>query len=151
RTIHDGTGPGKLALSPNGKILATASEAGVCLWDTVTGKALRCIPGKFRTNAITFTPDGKTLLTDGKTPPTGPHDHYPGVSIQHWEVGTGKLLREKKIEMDPRSRLMGFRGGHFSADGKTLIVTSHEAVVTLWDVASGKRRLHYKSESGGRL
>src|SRR5262249_43391180 len=117
RTSLNGSGAGKQAMSPHGKIIATASEGGGGGGGAVTGKALNWFPAKVRANAIAFTPDGKTLLTDSQ-------DCSQAVSIQQWEVGTGKLLREKKSEIDPNSRRMGDMGGHFSADGKTLIVTS---------------------------
>ena len=68
-------------------------------------------------NSVAFSPDGKTLASDGGD----------GTVIL-WEVSTGKRLRT----------LTGHIGGiavAFSPDGKTLASGSWDGTVLLWDLA----------------
>ena len=76
-----------VALSPDGKVLASGSEDGlVCLTDAATGKELRRLaklPGAVA--SLGFTADGKTLLTAGRDGTLRFHD-----------AATGKLSSERK-------------------------------------------------------
>jgi WD40 repeat protein len=133
RTELRGGSGDAVALSPDGKILASAHEE-VHLWDTGTGKELRRLPATVRANAVAFTPDGKTLLT-------GFHDG----SIQHWKVGTGERLRETTGPTNEKSRSFNV-GCAFSPDSKRFITRSYPEGFSVWDVASGKRNIHVKNE-----
>jgi WD40 repeat protein len=54
------------ALSPDGRLLATAGNGDIVLWDTVTSTALRPIPGPgFTVDSIAFSPDGARLAGSG--------------------------------------------------------------------------------------
>ena len=79
-----------LAISPDGKVLATMTDTGVIrLWDFETGKekspreASPC-----GLQAVCFQPDGKTLWTVGTD-----------FALRKWDAATGRLLGE------PRHRL----------------------------------------------
>jgi RNA polymerase sigma factor (sigma-70 family) len=68
------------ALSPDGKTVAASRRGAVCLWETSTGKKLRQLQtGLKRLDQLSFSPDGKRLLTLG-----------PGHAAAVWEVATGK-------------------------------------------------------------
>lgn len=76
------------ALSPDGKILATACESGITLFDLATGKPrhLRdsAVPNGFDVNGskLSFSPDGKQLVSVT----------HSG-NLRFWDVAAGKLLR----------------------------------------------------------
>jgi WD40 repeat protein len=111
-------GVSAVALSPDGKLLASAGEQ-VRLWETRTGKPVRRL--QVAAVAVAFSPDGKTLASAGR-------DRM----IHLWDVETGK----------DRDQLKGHRHGivavAFSPDGKLLASGDGQATIRLWDVASGK-------------
>ena len=73
-----------MAFSPDGRLLATASEDKTArLWDPATGKNLRTLTG--HTNAVmgvAFSPDGRLLATAS-------WDH----TARLWDPATGERLR----------------------------------------------------------
>jgi WD40 repeat protein len=129
-----------VALSPNGKVLATAGQFSdgtppddqvkqhernetLQLWDVAAGKELRRLrlEGGWR-SALAFAPDGKSLAVALGADQVGVFD-----------VSSGKGLR----------RFAGRRGLGasivFSPDAKVLAATTYEGTVYAWDAASGKR------------
>ena len=74
----------KLTLSPDGRLLADDCPAGqVKLYDTATGQPQYAFA--VRTDWMTFSPDGRRLLTvDMRPPPSAPN----GV-VQTWDTATG--------------------------------------------------------------
>jgi WD40 repeat protein len=78
--------------------------------------------------SFAFSSDGKTLLSVGDD---------DGI-VRHWDVTTGKLLRQ--VLLDPKSRAKGFfRCLTVSGDGKRVVGGDYSALV-VWDAATGKRR-----------
>ena len=49
------------ALSPNGKIIATASESSILFWKTLNGEFNRILDADRRIRTLAYSPDGKTL------------------------------------------------------------------------------------------
>jgi RNA polymerase sigma factor (sigma-70 family) len=103
----------KAALSPDGKLLATAYEGGVMLIDLDTGKPrpLRGtdVPNGFgnNTSILCFPPDGKELV-----------NVTAAGSLRLWDVATGKLLRHR----EPDTQDTRFSQVWFPAGGKRLVV-----------------------------
>lgn len=120
-----------LSISPEGKILATASEKAIELWDVESGKELRTLVNSAAVTQMTFSPDGKILAAG-----TATSIHIPGAGssdneIKLWEVESGKELNTIKHTLNVYSI-------SFSPDGKMLASGSAHRIVMLWDVKSGK-------------
>jgi RNA polymerase sigma factor (sigma-70 family) len=166
RSPHKPMGARGIAWSPDGKTLA-ASEyddkryvASIRLWDVATGKEQRRIEGqRGLIESLTFTADGKTLISGGQDS-----------VIRLWETATGKELPpagglrtsvswlalspngkmlaypDKDIrlrDLDPEREvgtLPGYPGeADFSADGVTLAGHDGRSAFMLWDVADRRQ------------
>ncbi|HTU89248.1 MAG TPA: sigma-70 family RNA polymerase sigma factor [Gemmataceae bacterium] len=125
-----------LALSPDGKTIATAVEAELRFWDMQTGKMLGELkmtdlapPHQLR--SLAFSPDGKLLAVGGEEE-----------SILLWDVATRKLQRRLR---DWDTKVLVGNIAHalaFSPSGKTLAAGHGDYTLRLWDVATGKRLRH---------
>lgn len=106
--------------SPDGKLLAAASDSGIWLYDTVTHQEVTHLVGhQGLVNSISFSPDSKKLAS-------GDSRSY----VYLWDIATGKLLR--RLVLEP------FYGGtsvSFSPGGKT-VACARVHLVSLWDGAS---------------
>ncbi|HEY7315775.1 MAG TPA: sigma-70 family RNA polymerase sigma factor [Gemmataceae bacterium] len=112
-----------LAISSDGKILASGSWGGVIFWDTVSGKLLATATVKDDLIVqIRFTPDGKTLALRGQ-----------GSTIYLWDRISNKQLYALKGHTGNVSSL------DISPDGKTLASGSwKDGHIRLWDIETGK-------------
>jgi len=115
-----------LAVSPDGKILASASHrTGIQLWDLKERRPLQSIPNDSSWVQLLFAPDGKTLAWAGRTP-------QPGSSsgIQFWDLADNRL----------RGSLPSERQNYiaFSRDGRRLTATGADRAVRLWDLETGE-------------
>jgi WD40 repeat protein len=119
------SGPHNIALSPDGKLLATASGACVIgVAELETGKIRYQIQWAGESNVIntSFSADGKILAVKGN-----------GGEIHLWDALTGEILR--RIASD------GGMAIAYSPDGKTLATTGKKGIC-LWDPARGKEIWH---------
>jgi WD40 repeat protein len=112
-----------LALSPDGKLLATAGFDGlVKLWDADSGKEVRALAGHTGpVYAVAFSPDGQTLAScsEDKT-------------VRLWSVADGMSAKELKGHGGVVDGLA------FAPDGRHIASCSADKSVRLWDVAEGK-------------
>jgi WD40 repeat protein len=116
-TIYD------LAISPEGRTLATASRDGTAkLWNAASGELRAILKGhKGRVARLAFSLDGRTLATgsDDKT-------------ARLWDVVTGQL----KATLQHRGTVWSM---DFSPDGKLFATAAdNDHSVKVWDVATGK-------------
>lgn len=119
-----------VALSPDGKLLATGSDkVEVSLWDTDSGKKVQTFTdnrgGKSnRVDRLAISGDGKTVLVVRDSSKT----------VECWDVATG-------------ARNMKMRGEHgleinsvaVTPDGKRIVTGADDNTAAIWDAASGKQ------------
>jgi WD40 repeat protein len=132
-------GVGRLAFSPDGKALVSASnghhpardERVLRLWDPATGHELDWPGGPSQKlgGPLAFSPDGKLLAARAE-------------KIRVWEVATGRTYRE--LDM-PNVNVTSLA---FSPDGRTLACASRATLggrsdgpIALWELATGQERL----------
>lgn len=116
-----------LALSPDGKLLATGSYQELAIWDVEMGALLRKQGGfADRVVALSFTPDGKLLATGGGAPTVEGE-------IKIFDVATGKLVVDIA-----RAHSDTVCGVAISPDGGKLATAGADFAVKVFEVPSGK-------------
>lgn len=111
-----------VALSPDSKILATASGLGdstVRLWDVETGTLTTGLWHKEVVNGVVFSPDNTKLAIRS----------WDGNVVYLWDSNTHQPIGTLK----QRTRLVSMV---FSPDGRTLVCSSVNSMVYLWDVGT---------------
>lgn len=120
------------AQSPDGTVLAVLGNAGLTLWDRVTGKRLRRLLGDddtsgteqnspFISAAIAFSPDNRLVASAGR-----------GADIGVWEVQTG----QRRHALKGHKRCVTLLA--FSADGRRLVSVADHEPARFWDLQTGK-------------
>ena len=121
-TIDAELGPFRVALSPNGELLATISDRTIVLIAVATGETVRELEAHDESViAVAFSPHGELLATGGLDS-----------TIRLWNVQDGSAL--------------GTLAGHdsaiiflaFSPDGRLLASGSEDGSVRVWDAGSGE-------------
>ena len=113
-----------VAYSPDGKTLASSgsSDNTIQLWSVDTGEHLLTLEGHTdAVTALTFAPDGKTLVS-------GSNDD----TLRVWESPTGALRRVLAGHGNDVKAVC------FSRDGKRIASGSKDATVRLWDAKTGR-------------
>jgi WD40 repeat protein len=133
-----------MALSPDGKLLATGDEHGwLRVWETSSGKELHTFECKEFIGAVAFAlaPAGLRVAAGTNT----------GL-LRVWELESGKLVLEAK---HPDGAILG--GGAFwtgvfslaaSPDGKLLAVGAADKIY-MWNLVDSKELLHWLAHRGG--
>jgi WD40 repeat protein len=106
-----------IAVSPDGKLLATADLSRVDLYDADTSKRVARLDGV--SMAVSFDASGGRLVT--------------GNRLSVWDVKTRKKIRD----LDPDGYATH---AVLSPDGKR-VVSAHGDLIRIWDVERGKERL----------
>jgi RNA polymerase sigma factor (sigma-70 family) len=122
---------GLIALSPDGKYVATASGQ-VRIWERATGKVVHQVPGGPFGNMLFFTPDSKTLVYEAANlrrvnTPAGVVGSLRILDTATWKEST------REFEDFVADMNLYYCGMCLSPDGKVLAGPLH-----VWDWASGK-------------
>jgi len=111
-----------VAFSPDGKTLATGSDAGtILLRDAATHRKITALTGPTGpVHSIAFSPDGKTLATGGS-------------AVRLWDVTTHRKITALTSHTGAVDSVV------FSPDGTTLATGNADGSVRLWDVTSHRK------------
>jgi WD40 repeat protein len=141
-----------LAFAPDGKTLAVSHFGTIGLWDAVTGEKI-CESDKTETEggccSIAFSPDGTMLASI--------HAIHEETSrplkllVYLWKITSEKQLANlraiftEEFHADACGSRFHFRyyQGSFSADGSALTVATPDAIVHVWETATGKERVNF--------
>lgn len=118
-----------IALSPDGKVLATASkDYTIKLWRLPEGKPIRTLTGHTRNILrLQFTPDGEKLISASAD-----------LSVRMWSAKTGKLERMWDSEHTPDWHTGWIQAIAVSKDGKLLATGSRDTTIKIWDLTNGE-------------
>jgi RNA polymerase sigma factor (sigma-70 family) len=133
------------AISPDGKLIACGASRIIRLYELATGDLVREIHGdekQLRIASLTFSPDGKTLISTGHPPTPQRGDGVFRLTIMPdvmrlWDVATGE---ERPSTLN--GAVVGRHGCQpvaFSTDGRTIFHASRYDI-SLREVASGGER-----------
>jgi serine/threonine protein kinase/WD40 repeat protein len=138
KQLHAWEQGGRLAFSPDGKLLAVSTPGGVVLREVAGGAAVQTVPG--HGGRVAFSPDGSLLAVSS----------LAGVEVR--DVRTGTELRRLPHGPDGKPTL---QDPYFAEEGPALAFSpdgAHLVVATspprLWEVATG-RLLHTLSGHAG--
>src|SRR5262245_56798653 len=127
------TGFSNIALSPDAHTIAGRVGHAIRLWDARSGKELRPRLGHAGPiGSIAVAPDGRSAVSVG----------WWENDVLHWDLATGRLL----------GRFAGSKTGGldvaFSPDGTRLAAAKGDGTVCVWDVATRKRLLEIRDQTG---
>ena len=131
RRFETGQGyPGTIALSPDGKTIA--SPIGPRLWDVNTGKEWpQFAHHKMEANCVAFSPDGKSLAATGLDGP-----------IHIWDLATGAERLRGGEQSVGATLILALA---FSPNGEILVTTNDSGMmrpsgkIDVWEAATGKQ------------
>ncbi len=106
-----------VTFSPDGRLLATASEKHTKLWDVLTGKQLKSISANG--SALMFSSDGEKLLIG--------EDGFATV----WSVATGKQVQKFAVG----GRVVSVA---FTNEGRNAVIGSAEGATVVFDFSTGR-------------
>ncbi len=143
RTIKSDNKPVQFVrYSVDGKFLATSAGTAVKLWDVSTGKLAHIFPG---IHTADFSPDGRTIACQAASPPG---EKNVG-KVDLYKIDDASLMKSFLTDKGPSASWV--TSITFSPDGRLLAATDWNGTVTLWNVASGERKLTIADHRGGVL
>ncbi|MEM6459237.1 MAG: hypothetical protein AAF710_07575 [Planctomycetota bacterium] len=122
----DGASVKAVDVSPDGRLVAAGTHAGVHVYRRVDGRS-HFHPTRRTTEAVRFTPDGRHLIAGGVT------GQAPGEQGYLTVLPVAELFGPEPVHA---TRIDCFRQEylHFSPDGRALVVSHEDGTATAWDV-----------------
>jgi WD40 repeat protein len=128
-----GLARGKLtraAFSPDGRLLAVASDGTVTLWETQGLTPLTSFQAHTRAiESLSFSADGSRLATASRD-----------LTAKVW-AAAGMLARKGEPSLVLRGHMRNLTGVAWSPDGRRLATCAEDRTVRLWDTATGQEAL----------
>jgi WD40 repeat protein len=119
-----------LTVSRDGRLVATANDDAVYVWNSETGNLFRRFAGpNSLLTRLAFTPDGRTLLTA----PLG------GGEVAFWDIAKGRRVGQTALA---HQRLTAFG---LSATGRRLATGTYDGHIILWEAPNGKKSTSFRS------
>ena len=113
------TPQGSLAISPDGRTVATGSpDQRIILWDTATRRKLATLEGESGASSLAFSPDNRLIAAGQRE----------GI-VHLWDRISGKLLRRLEGHIGPVLTLA------FTSDSGTLASGGMDRTIRLWNPA----------------
>jgi WD40 repeat protein len=131
-----------VAVSPDGKLLATSRGKVIKLWELNTGKPVRSLAGHTRrVTRLAFAPDSRVLASGAQdVRPNWGSEKVPvgqvDTEVKVWHVAGEKPRFESTTKGGDIAALA------FSADGKTLAAGYWPRSARVWEVDSGRELAH---------
>jgi serine protease Do len=128
-----GNGPG-VAFSRDGRLVATCEPTGTAIWNAETLAPVLRFTGKGLETAVTFSPDGRFVLTGGtEVSPT----------LRLFDLRTGR----QATSYDGHTATV--TAVTFSPDGRQILSASRDGTVRLWERESGVEIRKFAGHAGG--
>jgi WD40 repeat protein len=129
RRMDPGVRQSVLAVSPDGRLLASSGTEQIRLWDS-SGKLLRTFSHEFGgVETLAFSPDGTLLASAGSD-----------TNVHFWDVATG----QQKASL--RDRLLTTFAMTFTADGKNLVIGGANGTIEIVDVRTTSIVRRFRAE-----
>lgn len=150
------------SFSPDSKVIATSGDGKIIrLWDATSGKEISSLPPNKKVSGVMFVPKGKYLLVCDEEQLD--FFAYPSLKKQESFKG-GNLLgisRDGKTffsegpsfnvlawDLETKKKMQIFKGhtaqigrADCTPDGKTLVTSSFDKTIRLWNISDGKELL----------
>jgi WD40 repeat protein len=128
---------GGVALSPDGKRLASTANLWLTLWDVDTAEKIKEteIPGS-SFGGPAYSKDGRHLLTVQRL-----RGSEPSGFLVLWEAETLTIIRRFE------GHTKGIRSAVFSPDGRMIVSGSGDKTLRVWDVQTGREIARHEADN----
>lgn len=134
---HDLLADCPIAMSKNGKRIATTCGNVIYIWNLYSVKKIKCAKTLASenggTDCVCFSPDGNMLATTSCT----------NNNILIWDISNEEL----KLEMNGHTS--NIRSINYSPDGKKIVTASYDGSIRIWSTETGicEHVLHYSTDN----
>ncbi len=132
-------------LSPDGRWLILPDGGRLRRWDLTSGVEAPPLAEAQQTIwDLWWSPDGRVLVASGSMRPAGVIDRDARQDARAWDAVTGRRLPHLDLAAIPGCL-------RFAPDGRTLLATNLEGVISVREVATGEERLRLRGHLPGEV